>query len=178
MAVIFFSLISVSSSIQPQHAIFTQCKRVTWPFTSCLIMHKCEHESSLTLSGEFFSKLFSWHFLFIVLDNSKSSYWCFNAAAFCGYHNIWCIYFMKNQNHSCISSYLSSLPTNISDSKSGRHPTEELLSQRWANGSPETLPLRHDQTLQQQSREPAVSSSQLPEHDVWFQCSPGWEALT
>lgn len=57
-------------------------------------------------------------------------------------------------------------PPNRSDSKSGRHPAEELFSQRRAHGSQETLPLRHDQTLQQQPREPTVSSSPLPEHVV------------
>lgn len=71
----------------------------------------------------------------------------------------------KNISFSPLLS-LSPPPPNRSDSKSGRHPAEELLSQHRAHGSQETLPLRHDQTLQQQSREPTVSSSPLAEHVV------------
>lgn len=71
---------------------------------------------------------------------------------------------IKKTSPSLLS--LSPPPPNRSDSKSGRHPAEELLSQRRAHGSQETLPLRHDQTLQQQPREPTVSSSPLAVHVV------------
>lgn len=71
---------------------------------------------------------------------------------------------IKKTSPSLLS--LSPPPPNRSDSKSGRHPAEELLSQHRAHGSQETLPLRHDQTLQQQPREPTVSSSPLAEHVV------------
>lgn len=59
-----------------------------------------------------------------------------------------CLFFAILLFFSLNLSCIKPCPSCLSDFKGSGHPAEELLSQYRANGSQETLPHRHDKTLQ------------------------------